>query len=498
LIVITALGLLAMFWGCSQTDDVTAPRSVTKIWLAAERLPTPAPGMVYELWVSDTTVTAINDASDVQSLGRFSYVNDDTLKAFLDPATQTVRVDSNEFVLSGDMYDYRYLLVSVEREADVQSTPGPVMLMQEITGTTDTLRMTFPMSDVLWNATVRYNLEGVTDNNRWAADGYGLWFSTYQVIRWSITDTTSAAVTLVEDTMYPEIDSSSVPWDTLNKGELQVKFPDSVWFEFDTVYIDFGRDSLPLGLDSMWFRHIGAQQFVAYDIDSTWPRYYKRVSTTDIDSVVRSVTLDLFGQDDFGLPDYSAYGWKYQGWVVTAELPAEVENGIGKFTPPAWDYKVGVNLFPGDQGGLLTTGTFTHITQADDANPFTDVIEWVVDSGAFLDTVLMRPNLPGEDFFDTAAIHAAFGALPAAWDNGINLLPAPNGNTYGTVFITLEPDNRISDTTNSPLIIFSREFPQSYGTGGVGTVAFQNMLNWSGNVTGTNGLPKVTARISRL
>ena len=49
LFVIVSFGLLIMALSCSQTDNVTASKSFTRVWLKAERLPAPTPGMAYGL-----------------------------------------------------------------------------------------------------------------------------------------------------------------------------------------------------------------------------------------------------------------------------------------------------------------------------------------------------------------------------------------------------------------------------------------------------------------
>lgn len=498
LLLISALGLLAAFWGCDQTDDVTAPRSVTKVWLEAERLPTPPIGMVYELWASKANVTTMT-ADDVASLGRFSYVNCDTLEAFLDPDSAVIRLDSNQFEFDYDLFGYRYLFVSMERATEVNDVPGPVMLMQQITGATDTIRMYFPLSDEdnLGRAIVRLNMETSSDQNRRNFDGYGLWFSSYEVILWTITDTTDAFTTLKWDTLWPDISGS----DTLNKDWLTKQWPDTVWFVIDTEYVDFGRDTLPIEtaqllngapyvpVSTLWFQHVGARRNIIYEVDAdtAWPVIYKDIDQQAIDSIQRSVVLDVYTQDDYGLPDYSAYGWKYQGWVVGDNLQP---TWVGEFTPPAWDFRTGTNFIPGYLGGLVSTGQFTHIDSADDANPFTFSVPWVVDSGAFLDTVEKRPNVPGEDFLNTDSILQYYG-----YGSRINLVP-PTG--YGaTAFITLEPVNRLVDSTNSPLIIFTAELPHSYSTGDLGAAYTRTMIPWTGTAVGSNGLPKVTARIVR-
>ena len=112
LFIVMTLIALAVVWSCSQPDDVTAPSSLTHLWLTAERLPDPPPGMLYELWVAADPVTdTILSSEDVISLGRFSYVRNDTIDAFLDTGG-VLRADSNRFVLDDDLFSYSTILIS--------------------------------------------------------------------------------------------------------------------------------------------------------------------------------------------------------------------------------------------------------------------------------------------------------------------------------------------------------------------------------------------------
>ena len=159
--------------------------------------------------------TAITSASQVRSLGRFSYFTSDTLVAFIDE-NGVVRVDSNEFKLESDFFDFSYVFVTVEVENTNNSLPGPVMLMEAITGNTDTVRMYFPEHDSLFKAIIRCTFETPTDSNRWN-DGYGLWFCNYNTERRIIHDTLSASVSYVWDNIYPLIGEAG---DTLNFANL--------------------------------------------------------------------------------------------------------------------------------------------------------------------------------------------------------------------------------------------------------------------------------------
>jgi len=486
LFVILLFGLLTAILSCSQPDDIVAPTSLTRVWISAERLPTPTPGMAYGLWVSKVAYPLIAHASEVRPLGQFSYVNSDTLVAFLEP-DNTLRVDSNEFALDDDLFAFSYLFVTVESAGSHDTVPGPVMLMQSIRGDSDTLRLSFPQHDSLFDAIVRCNFESPTDGNR-GYDGYGLWFSSYEFIRREIHDTNGAVVTYLWDTIHPLIGEDG---DTLNRSDLYGKYPDTLWYEFDTVLIDFGRDTLALDIDS--FIHHGAQQYIIWEVDSTIPRIVKDYDDgITLDTVVRIVYLDIFSQDLFMLPDLSPYGWKYKGWAVADHIPADA---VGEFSPPAWDFITGELLIPGYQGGLLTTGTFTNELEPDDADPYTFEIPWEVDSGLFRDTVLKRPAFPGEDFLDSDSLtHYTNGVINAPF----NLLPNADNSQSGSVFISMEPINMVTDTTNFPLIAFCRRFPIYWPNIGVGGSASWTLHNWTGSASGANGFPRIEVRIQRL
>jgi hypothetical protein len=518
LFVILSCGLLVVVLSCSQTDNITAPKSLTKIWLTAERLPIPTPGMVYGLWVSKVAKPEISHASEVRLLGQFSYISSDTLVAFLEP-DNTVRTDSNEFTLYGDLFDFSHIFVTVEDTASIDSLPGPVMLMQSVTGNSDTIRMFFPQHDSLYTSIIRCNFETPTDGSGATNDGYGLWFCNYQLVRREIEDTLSVQVGYVWDTIYPVVDTTvdttidtvvghvdtliDTLVDTLNFATLYDRYPVTVWFELDTVRrVDFGRDTLALGVDSVI--HYGAKQHVLYEgdsapsgdsifpIDSTFPKPYRNYDTSiHLSTRLQVVYLDIFTQDMFALPDLSSYGWQYKGWVVANNDIIDT-TALGKFTPPAWDFISGELLIPGYLGGLLTTGTFVDETDSDNGDPFTLEIPWEVDSGMFIDTVLKKPRFPGEDFLNGAALSAAtHGVITGPLD----LMPNANSSQSGSVFVSVEPINMVSDTTNFPLIAFCRRFPATWPPPSTRDATLMNMV---GTADGAKGFPKIEARIKRL
>ncbi|MCX6834764.1 MAG: hypothetical protein NTW07_06450 [candidate division Zixibacteria bacterium] len=487
LFVILSCGLLVVVLSCSQTDNIIAPKSLTKVWLTAERLPTPTPGMAYGLWVSKVSYPTISHASDVRCLGLFSHIESDTLVAFLDP-DNTVRADSNEFTLDADLFDFSQIFVTVEDMTSIDSLPGPVMLMESVAGDTDTLRMFFPQHDSLFESIIRCNFQTPTDDGSYSSNGYGLWFCNYEYVRREIEDTLSAVVGYVWDTIEAVVDPED--GDTLNFATLYDRYPDTVWFEFDTVRVDFGRDTLALGIDSII--HFGAKQHVIYEVDSTIPRICKNYDTSiHLTRTMQVVYLDVFTQDLFSLPDLSSYGWQYKGWVVSDDI---LPTAVGEFSPPAWDFITGELLIPGYQGGLLTTGTFVDETDSDHGDPFSLEIPWEVDSGTFIDTVLKKPRFPGEDFLNGAALSVATHGVI---HNPVNLLPNGDNSRSGSVFVSIEPINMVTDTTNFPLIPFCRRYPTYWPGIPVGGTGQWNLMNWTGNATGAKGFPRIEARIQR-
>jgi len=546
LFVIVSCGLLIIALSCSQTDNITASKSLTKVWLTAKQLPTPTPGMCYGLWVSKVAYPDISRTSQVRLLGQFSYIISDTLVAFLEP-DNTVRTDSNEFRLEADLFDYSHMFVTIENIDSIGSLPGPVMLMQSVTGNSDTIRMYFPKLDSLFESIIRCNFESPTDGNR-GYDGYGLWFCNYELIYREIHDTLGAEVTYGWQTIEPIIGGEG---DTLNLVDLYRAYADEVWFEFDTSLLDFGRDTLALSIDTLAYKHYGARRCVCYGniYDTVWdssvvppvidtiifidsiPRIIKDFGGNNItlDTMVTPVLLDVFTQDGFDLPDLTPYRWKYKGWIVSDRIDT---NAIGKFTPPAWDFISGELLIPGYQGGLLSTGTFSDELKADNSDPFTLEIDWEVDSvrsffrsrdsvavgplppyvcdpaadtvqyfeRVVTDTVLKRPNFPGEDFLDLDALSAAtHGVINSArYPDGFNLLPDFDNSRSGSVFVTIEPISMVSDTTNFPLIAFCRNLPAAWPVVPVGRGATWTLLNYTGTAAGADGFPTVTAEIERL
>ncbi|MCH9025367.1 MAG: hypothetical protein IH931_08545, partial [candidate division Zixibacteria bacterium] len=180
--------------------------------------------------------------------------------------------------------------------------------------------------------------------------------------------------------------------------------------------------------------------------------------------------FDEFTQDSFALPDYDSFGWNYKGWVVS---PTVAPSAVGRATLPAWQPNATFDsLMPGINGGLLTTGKFSKINQPDATNPYV--------AGPRL------PQFPGEDFITNLP-----GGLDVSTWTG--LVPT-SGPISGTVFISLEPTNFVTDTTNFPLISFMVEVPKSRNIV-TATVVIINMQNRTQTNDPFTGFPRIRVDI---
>ncbi len=482
-ISLVLLGVM-VFAGCSQPDDILTGVSKSTMTLTAERLPTPPNGMVYELWLSkvadpDTSVAS----TDIRSLGKFSYINNDTINAFLnlDGSARSNLIDISE-----DILNYKSVFVSIELASDAdEDRPGPIMLTGRISSDPDaTLRLNFPKADSLFEATCWFNMHTTSDESD-GGIGRGIWFCGFRAETKSLPDTIALRADSTQwDTLPIEIDPTS--GDTTNIDSLTRPYPDvldSIYL--DTVYFRFQgpsytvRDTFIMGVDS--FEHIRMHYKIVYRKD-TIPPYTRRNLRITVDTIPDSARLQIFNQQQFAFPIVTKYGWKYCGWVVEPSLDI-TKDSIGSFTPPGYPTITGnKNWFSGSTGGLLSTGTFTYIDSSDDLNRFQ------ADANRI-------PGYPGEEYVDLIKVQDVLG-VPE-----VNFLPNATGNV-GNVFISFEPANRLTDTTNFPLIAFSVDVPSFRSAlnpvGNPGTVQIR-MYNLTGSVPGylNMGFPEISAKIGR-
>jgi hypothetical protein len=451
-LVFTALvvAVMSLFWGCSQPDDVITPVFRTEIHLSPERLPSNPPGMIYSLWAAKGTT------GDTVYIDKFGF--DQTTVEFLNDSSE-VRPDSNLFALKGDLYNFSHLFIAIDTLRFDTSHPGPVMLVDEVTNPVeDPIELRFYLSDSLWQATTRYNMQTPSDSNRNSNNGAGIWFCNYRVVFDSIRDTLHLATFSLDSTVLHSLpggrtDTVSVV-DTTNYREI-------------TLVRVLGEDTAnqAYGLDTILQRVVRFDYVYFHDVDSPWVVYSPRFTYTVGSTSYRY--YDVFSQDEFGLIDYSSMGWKYKGWVLsTAINPA----AVGQLTPPAWDYDGPYTVFEGLNGGLLTTGTFANIAKPDDGNPYGHSPR--------------VPPFPGEDFLEN---------LPEGQTGPVDLLAS---GARGTVFVTLEPDNYVFDSTNFPLFVMIKQLPTSRGEV---TGSHQvTMRGWMQTDDPLYGFPKVTAAFRRL
>ncbi len=459
LILAAIVAATTAYWGCSQPADVLAPFSTSQVTLNPQLLPANFPGMHYQLWVSNS--------QDTVSLGRFAY--DDFDKRFLE-LNDTLRADSNLFTLDDNIFKYSKLFVSIEEDNDpAPSSPGPIMLIDDVTLPSDiSVDLVFPLSDILWEATARFNMETTSDSDRVALDGYGIWFASYQRLVDSVRDTFSLDSFWV-DTTYEIFQRDTVIPNLINIFRDSTKCDTCPFISKDTTRI-FGVDS---------FSHKVIRFFQDVQIDSADAGDSILVTIPNFIYTIGSLfafNFDEFTQDSFALPDYSSYGWNYKGWVVS---PTVKPLAFGSVTLPAWQpNRPFDSLMPGvcDTCGLLTTGTFNKINQPDNSNPYV--------AGPRL------PQFPGEDFIE----NLPGGMVPisegGSWGG---LVPFNNGNS-GTVFISLEPTNFVTDTTNFPLIPFMSKVPKSRSIV-TSSVVIINMQNKTQTNDGFTGFPRIRVDI---
>ncbi len=434
LVTFLLVPITLVYWGCSQPPDVLVPVSSSEVTLAPQLLPTNFPGMHYELWVANATDTA--------SLGKFGY--DGYMKHFLE-TSGAIRTKGNRFALDDNIYRFSKIFVSVEEDADPDSaSPGPIMLIDDVTiPSNSAVDLVFPLSELLWEATSRYNMETTSDSDRFAGDGEGLWFASYQRLNDSIQDTTSLDSFWVDSTK-------------------ELFFRDTVIFNLinianitDTIITRF------FGVDSYTVQVVRYDRDIQPDTVDAGDSGLVTIPGFDYTvGLMNRFNYDEFTQDSFALPDYSAYGWKYKGWVVSPYVSPTI---VGSITPPVWNTVSFVDsLIPGINGGLLTTGTFSKINKPDDTNPYA--------LGPRL------PQFPGEDFL-------LLGLNPGG------LVPNFSGNS-GTVFITLEPSNFVTDSTNFPLIAFMANIPDERAQI-TGNEVIINMRNWTQTIDPRIGFPRI-------
>ena len=484
-LVFIALAVCAatFYFSCTQPEDILTPVSRTDVYLGGinepgsnaalqvQNLPTNPEGMVYELWVANE--------QDTVSLGKFGYHQ--TWHEFYDE-NGNKRPDTNYFVLEGDMFDYSHIFVSVETNPDdLPLVPGPIMLIDDVTEpSNDLIELRFPLSDSLWLASAAFNMETPSDTSRDSldrfgitdsSDGFGVWFSIYLEGIDSVRDTLSLdSFTLVtkQDTTLPP-DTFTIYLDSIKND---TAYDTARVFGLDTFVTTIVRFDSVLVEDTTW-------PYTVMDMSpDTGTMFYYTVWPHDT-LPADTFHYDKFSQFVYGLPDYSAYGWKwkYKGWVVSSEVPTEA---VGKITLPA--YPVNTNpsdsLIPGVEGGLLTTGTFTDITAPDEGNPY---------------SIGPRvPPFPGEDFL----VNLPGGLTVPPWGG---LVPEATGSS-GIVFITLEPINFVTDTTNFPLFVLVAPIPTAQED--LIDIEYVTEEFTMDNLTNTNsstspGFPKIVVGIRR-
>ncbi|MFH2050246.1 MAG: hypothetical protein ABIJ12_12450 [bacterium] len=410
--------VVTLYFGCTQPDDIVSPVSLTTLTLSAQLLPEAPDGMAYELWAVKLT------GSDTvySSMGKFDYNRAEKKFTDLDGVE---REDKNVFKLNDDLFSYDWIAVSVEVNPDDDaSIPGPTMLWDRVTNPSDDpIDLRFPYSDSMWYATCRYNMATVSDTNRMENAGVGLWFSTYNIRTDTIIDTIAFDSISIDTTCGVSAINGNA--DTIITVIMDILNP-----RIDTIKLVRGLDTI-IHQSFQYDRKLETYTEAPYC--TTHVQFWGLEVTHGY-----PLTYDEFTQDDFAFWDYTKFGWHYKGWVVSPSI-SDAGASVGSFTLPAWGYTVtGQDALPGYEGGIISTGTFDKIDEPDD-------------DGARYAIGPRVPPYPGDEFFIN---------LPNNAPDTLNLVPNPFGN-QGVVFISLEPDNFVTDTTNFPLIIFFDPLPET-------------------------------------
>lgn len=444
LLLLLSLAIIVsiVYVGCEQPEDVLTAISSTDIFLNEELMPSNPSGTIYELWVANS--------SDSVSLGKFGY--DFETRVYYD-GQMNIKSDSNFFSIDYDLSQFDVIFVAVEMIPDSKpNSPGSIMLIDFLAS--PTIKLRFPNIDSLWEGTIRYSMETPSNGIDTAFDGYGIWFATYEEVTTAFSDTS-----LVDGLLDWSLDSSDFV-DSNNCIESNVIYGLESIIQKDTSII-FGLDTLIHSV--VRFNVVESTQTCGY---------YPTQLTINYNVTPGTVTFDRYSQDEFGLPDVSQFGWKYKGWVVSPEID---ENLTGTITLPSWI--IFGDEFDESAGGMLTTGTFSDVTTADDGNPYTAS-----------DRV---PDYPGEDFLVN---------LPGGMD-AVNLIPNDSGNA-GMVFLSLEPIDFIS-SSNFPLIAFvDKQLPQmrafvTTSSDANGNTYFQmfTLRGWMHSNDPYRGFPRVTVEL---
>ncbi len=448
--------IAALYFGCSQPDDIITPVSLSKVNLDFQLLPTAPLGMAYEVWVTDN--------QDTISLGKFNY--DPAIKRVLD-ANRQPRAERDTFELHDDLFDFEWMLVSVETEPDNDlSAPGPIMLQDRITDPgLNPIELRFPDSDSMWFSILDFFLVSVSDTNRYENNSSGLWFGNYAARRDTIRDVLEILSWRIDSTVSNNPDNPYTPTTETEGPSIAVIGYESISLETIEVQFGFEKETTVV-LDTVPIRETRTDPPFLFTV----PFFNLRFSPYD------TVEYDRFGQQGEPFPDFTPYGWRLKGWIVSPHIE-EAGASLGKMTEPAWNMRT---TYDGLDGGLLTTGTFVAIDQPDDSAIY-------VKSDRI-------PSIPGDEFFRN---------LPNNAPGPIDLLPNQSGNS-GTVFVTLEPENMPTDTTNFPLIVLAGNMPSARSQIEIVAAMGDSIPPYRfdmRNHTNTNdpfrGFPKITVSVRR-
>jgi hypothetical protein len=446
-LTLVVCGGLIFAWGCTQHKDVVQPQTSSTITLTPAYLPELDTLYVYQLWMvkvpnSGDDYTA--SGAEFTSLMKFTW--DNASYHFLDMSGNVL---PNSIELPESWFAYDYIVISVENKNDAApNDPSGVYILadQVIDQNIRPIVMKFPASQFLatgfyfvgtpTNDTTYYDLAADSLVRVSTEEQKGVWICSRYLTERNLHDT--LAVLSVDTGMVVDT------FDTVGKYDpdtINVIWPpDSMW----TILVD----TVVFGYDTLQHRRIDISWEVIYDTVYN----YNLFIDYNIDSMTTVAYPYPLGRIPYyeysgpldGLADISAYGWRYNAWVMLEQPTPDTGEGAdlsntGMDLSPMIPFGDGrQEAFTGmNTWGVLPLGAFDSPIGPDLSNPYIDNRE--------------VPQFPGEDFVKNAS---------PRFDN-LNLWRVAD-HRWGSVIIGMEPIPTNVDAdpnTNFPLFVLSADLP---------------------------------------
>lgn len=524
LFIILAILITALWFGCSQPDDVIAPISETDLTLSPDRLPTLPDSMVYYFWAIDSS-----SDPDAYLIGNFIWNNE--LYRFYD-------LDSNVIDSVWDVeYDildpfYKYVAITIEKIGDLPigsvisvDSIGPIMLKDTLIDPEESpVKMVYPVD--LWLGTGFFCVETPTDSNSNDHEASGLWFAEYLYDRIKYADTSNVqfrfiqgSETVPRELIIEYLDSDTSYWDcTFYQfgncvGSTQVVDTDSIDDgNYDFIYVDvFDADTsvlvYPNGFEAApetLSVEVLLSTLDTLQITSIQPvvdSHYTLVDTLVKDSFVHTritfdfvtapvnitgspidttITLYRLNGDSSGFDSYDStfrilpftdynhelvYTQYIDSQFILVDKFLQSFMDVPDLVGTKWHYKgwaLSPYLQPKSSFGSLNKPVWNEFFMQQELAP---------NDGGLITTGSFK-SFRGPDDSNPYSGNKRVPSVPG--EDFLYNLPAGVDSVYfannslgdssstGTVMITVEPDNYTNDWANFPLVYFTGTFPPYY------------------------------------